>query len=64
MAEYVSNTFAQLLADFANACIRGPAMRTIVAAEFNEVDLGAVGSQSMVPLRIDGAVKAVVHGEH
>ena len=33
VAEYVSHTFAQLLADFGDACVGGPAVRTVVAAD-------------------------------
>jgi hypothetical protein len=62
VAEYVSNTVAQLLANLANSCIRGPAMRAVIAAIFHQRDFGAVGSQYVVAFRIDGAFQAIVHG--
>ena len=64
MAEYVSNTIAQLLADFGNSCIGGTAMRTVITAILHQRDLGARGSQGVVSFRIDGAIEAIVHGSN
>jgi hypothetical protein len=62
VTEYVSNTIAQLLADFANSCIGCPAVRTVITAELDQGDLGERGSQCVVSFRIDGTFQAIVHG--
>ena len=41
VTEYVSNTIAELLADFADSRIGGAAMRAVIAAVFDQRDFGA-----------------------
>ena len=62
VTEYVSNALSELFADFADSRVRGPAVRTVIAAIFHQRDLGACASQCVVAFRINGAIEAIVHG--
>ena len=61
MAEYVSNTIAQLIADLGNALIGGAAMRAVIAAVLDQGDLGPIGAEDAVTGGIYGAIETIVH---